>query len=835
MNDMDIYILDASAQNVVAGSAWDNINITKNPFEFVTYTNTSQQSLDYNILLTRYDGASPQLMKYVNFGGGTNFEFDTNSPTLYGHANTAAALATGAAAYYETPEFGVSPPQPEPFTALGGTTILFDKDGNRLATPENRANPNIVAPDGANTTFFGYDIDGDTYPNFFGTSAAAPHAAAVVALLLEGFPYSPVGRIHTALESTAIDMESAGFDFLTGAGLIDAVAAENFLSPAVVVAFDANDDPVPGDQADDGNPDTFLIERNGNDIEVKVNGSLVGQVAAMSWATITINGSTDSDAITVKSLGADFQGAVVINGGSGASNSITLEGTPGDDIFQLWADHGAIRQFDFQVLFAEVDLIEVTQGNNGDDLAIMHDAATNDMFVGYYTGADLYYDGAVVPQVHVCNVANVHALAEAGGYDKSKFYDWTGDDKFVAAPWNGYGEFFYSDGQYTEAYGFDKVEAFATRSGFDEAWFYDTTGDDSFWGKPIDGEAKMTGPGGSYSYRGKYFDRFRGMGSMGGHDTAKLFDSYGDDTFTASAYDGEGHMIGDGFHNWAKYFEEIIGEASAGGHDTAELDGSSGDDTFTANAAGEGHFSGDGFDNWAKYFEEITGDASQGGYDTAELYASANDDLFVSAAGTYACMTDEYSADTYKNIVNNFDEVEGFATAGGNELAKLYDSNGDDTFTADGNEGIIEGETLAGFEFYHRVQDFGLVRAFATRGGNDQALMYDSAGNDLLSLGTEALVWYDRSLRFRAKHFEHVHSYAQNGGNDTAHLYDDSSTVDTLWARDDQAKVENTSVGWSRIAEAFDMVYAHSSDGLNDDEDILGPLSFALNLDDWDG
>jgi subtilisin family serine protease len=115
----------------------------------------------------------------------------------------------------------------ESYSSAGATPILFDLTGNRLATPDLRAiKPEIVAPDCANTTFFspGVDLEPDSFPNFCGTSAAAPHAAAVAALLLQAKPGSTPAQIYNTLEGTAIDMGAPGFDNDSGFGFIQADA-----------------------------------------------------------------------------------------------------------------------------------------------------------------------------------------------------------------------------------------------------------------------------------------------------------------------------------------------------------------------------------------------------------------------------------------------------------------------------------------------------------------------------------------------------------------------------------------------------------------------------------
>ncbi|HKZ65863.1 MAG TPA: MBG domain-containing protein, partial [Chitinophagaceae bacterium] len=114
-----------------------------------------------------------------------------------------------------------------PYSSIGGTLI----------GGVNRNKPDIAAPDGVNTSVnMGPDYSGDADPfsNFFGTSAAAPHAAATAALLIEGRKkfldevLSPEG-VKNLLQSTALNIGAAD---AAGAGLIQAdLAMRSFASP----------------------------------------------------------------------------------------------------------------------------------------------------------------------------------------------------------------------------------------------------------------------------------------------------------------------------------------------------------------------------------------------------------------------------------------------------------------------------------------------------------------------------------------------------------------------------------------------------------------------------
>ena len=238
--DMDIllYPLPLSANGRPITGATSN-NIGGDAVEVFAYTNTSSSPVSYQLAIEKVSGPDPGRIKLVYFGNMTIDEYATNSSTSYGHPIASGGCGVGAARYTQTPAYGVSPPSAEYFTSYGGLSILFDTAGNPIN--ESRKKPCFVAPDGGNNTFFGSDYEGDGYPNFFGTSAATPHAAGVAALLKSYVSTLTPDDIYQALQSTAIDMGGSGFDTRTGYGLIQADKALQYFDSDADGVLNSND------------------------------------------------------------------------------------------------------------------------------------------------------------------------------------------------------------------------------------------------------------------------------------------------------------------------------------------------------------------------------------------------------------------------------------------------------------------------------------------------------------------------------------------------------------------------------------------------------------------
>ena len=240
--DFDFFLSDDSG-NLLASSTDSNNGSsgTQTPFEFISYQNTTGSNQTVRLYIARYSGTAAPRLKYllIRAGGIYSTAFNaTNStdvfgPSIFGHSGADDALSIAAVPYNDASN-------PESFTSHGYFTVYFepvsgDTASAALAAPETRLKPDFAATDGGANTFFGQQ---DAYRvwRFYGTSAAAPHAAAVAALMLENFRNNnPGNRTAAATEFNKASVEKSieesaatvagGGSTITGAGLTDAGAA----------------------------------------------------------------------------------------------------------------------------------------------------------------------------------------------------------------------------------------------------------------------------------------------------------------------------------------------------------------------------------------------------------------------------------------------------------------------------------------------------------------------------------------------------------------------------------------------------------------------------------
>lgn len=219
-SDFDIYLSDDEG-NTLFG--FNRVNTGGAALEVLPFT-VAAETAESNFLIVRESGSGPVELKYIVYRGSIDVnEYATpGASTIAGQANAAGAMAVGAVLYSNTPAFSGLPPTVASFSSRGGT----------LVNNEDRLKPEFCAPNGVNTSvnLGGVNIDGDAFPNFFGTSASAPHAAGVAALLIEARQkyYDDVLTPDLAkgiLQNTAFDMSSPGYDAASGAGFILADSA----------------------------------------------------------------------------------------------------------------------------------------------------------------------------------------------------------------------------------------------------------------------------------------------------------------------------------------------------------------------------------------------------------------------------------------------------------------------------------------------------------------------------------------------------------------------------------------------------------------------------------
>jgi hypothetical protein len=236
-NDYDLFILNSTGTTIKGFSAGVQ-NGTQDPYEFVRQgTNCGTASatgycpaVGDRIVVVLFSGAT-RALRVDTLGGRLSI---ATAGSTFGH-NAGVNTVSTAATYWNSAKTGTKPftgaanPN-EVFSSDGPRKIFFNPDGTPI-TPGNLlfatnggttlAKPDIAAADGTSAKTPGF------LP-FFGTSAAAPHAAAIAALILQVQPAWTPQQVLTAIKSTALDSMAAGIDRDSGSGIVMALPAVQY-------------------------------------------------------------------------------------------------------------------------------------------------------------------------------------------------------------------------------------------------------------------------------------------------------------------------------------------------------------------------------------------------------------------------------------------------------------------------------------------------------------------------------------------------------------------------------------------------------------------------------
>jgi hypothetical protein len=228
--DYDAFVVDAQGRTVAASIA-DNLGLQQ-PFELLGFTNTTAATQTVNIVVGKFAGAPNPRLKFVleNASRITGVEHNTTTgsdlvgPTIFGHNGTSTVGSTAAIPFNNSTTS-------EAFSSRGPVTLLFANTPSTtpLAAPQVLAKPDFAGTDGVRTTFFAQLIGG--VHRFFGTSAAAPHAAAVGALLRQFDPGLLPAQVISTLHNTGRPVATNGTPQAVGGGYIDAAAALASVKP----------------------------------------------------------------------------------------------------------------------------------------------------------------------------------------------------------------------------------------------------------------------------------------------------------------------------------------------------------------------------------------------------------------------------------------------------------------------------------------------------------------------------------------------------------------------------------------------------------------------------
>ena len=246
-NDYDLFLVDENGD--VLRSSTRIQDGTRDPYEYIS--SGEDDHTGNRLVIVKTSGAADRFLRLDTLEGQLAVSTAGN---LFGHSAAENAIAVAAVAVRSAGGTGGVFDGTESVRTSnsdGPRRIFFEPDGTAITAGNFSSTggkllqkPDLAAATCVRTTTPGFSI-------FCGASSAAPHAAAIGALVLEGAegPKSLTqAQLLTAMTGAALDIEASGVDRDSGAGIVMAPGAVDAVDVAVA---DRNQAPTVEDALDD--------------------------------------------------------------------------------------------------------------------------------------------------------------------------------------------------------------------------------------------------------------------------------------------------------------------------------------------------------------------------------------------------------------------------------------------------------------------------------------------------------------------------------------------------------------------------------------------------------
>lgn len=292
-NDYDLHLY------VWTGIGWDYVtsstnvqNGDDNPYEEIGVTNNGEDPVLLAWVVHRYSGSGRELELFTL---GNVAMYDTGivvaADSIFGHPAADGVIAVGAIDANDTGNDDI-----EDDSSRGPSTVYTDF-GTQTST--QRDSLDVAGIDGVSTKVGDLEYFGEP---FYGTSAAAPHVAAIAALLLEIDSGLTQGEIVDFIDDNAVDLGDAGYDDVFGYGRADALATVSAATNAPDLADGSDtgvsdeDDITKLDNSDGENKLQFTVSGATDEalVTIYADGKAIGSATASGTsATILTDGDLD--------------------------------------------------------------------------------------------------------------------------------------------------------------------------------------------------------------------------------------------------------------------------------------------------------------------------------------------------------------------------------------------------------------------------------------------------------------------------------------------------------------------------------------------------------------